>query len=108
MTKPVKACNFIKKETQTLLFSCEICEIFKNSFFYKTPPMAFSENKENVTSKCVHNFLECIQEIYEDLLGIVAKLGFLYLAILIGLVDFYSLRTSENCRFSEDFRVSRS
>ena len=52
--------------------------------------MAFSENKENVTSKCVHNFLECIQEIYEDLLGIVAKLGFLYLAILIGLVDFYS------------------
>ena len=27
-------CNFIKKETLTQVFSCEFCEIFKNSFFY--------------------------------------------------------------------------
>ena len=28
-----KACNFIKKETLTQVFSCEFCEISKNTFF---------------------------------------------------------------------------
>ena len=27
------ACNFIQKETPTQVFSCELCEIFKNTFF---------------------------------------------------------------------------
>ena len=27
------ACNFIKKETLTRVFSCEFCKIFKNAFF---------------------------------------------------------------------------
>ena len=30
-------CNFIKKETMAQVFSCEFCEIFKNTFFYRTP-----------------------------------------------------------------------
>ena len=29
----VVACNFIKKETLAEEFSCEFCEIFKNTFF---------------------------------------------------------------------------
>ena len=28
-----QACNFIKKETLALVFSCEFCEISKNAFF---------------------------------------------------------------------------
>ena len=28
-----KACNFFKKETLTQVFSCEFCEISKNTFF---------------------------------------------------------------------------
>ena len=28
-----EACNFIKKETLTQVFSCEFCEICKNTFF---------------------------------------------------------------------------
>ena len=28
----VSACNFIKKETLVQVFSCEVCEIFKNTF----------------------------------------------------------------------------
>ena len=28
-----KACNFIKKESLAQVFSCEFCEIFKNTFF---------------------------------------------------------------------------
>ena len=34
------ACNVIKKETLALLSSCEFREIFKNTFFYRTPPVA--------------------------------------------------------------------
>ena len=29
----IKACNFIKKETLAPVFSCEFCEILKNTFF---------------------------------------------------------------------------
>ena len=28
-----EACNFIKKDTLAQVFSCEFCEIFKNTFF---------------------------------------------------------------------------
>ena len=30
------------KETPTTVFSCEFCEIFKNTFFHKAPPVAAS------------------------------------------------------------------
>ena len=33
-------CNFIKKETLAQVFFCEFCNIFKNTFFYKTTPVA--------------------------------------------------------------------
>ena len=32
-----QACNFIKKETLAQLFSYEFCEIYKNTFYYRTP-----------------------------------------------------------------------
>ena len=32
-----QACNFIKKETLTQMFSCEFREISKNTNFYRTP-----------------------------------------------------------------------
>ena len=37
-----QACNFIKKEIMAHAFSCEFCEIYKSTFFYKTPPVAVS------------------------------------------------------------------
>ena len=36
------ACNFIKKEALTQVFSCEFCEISKNTSSYRTPPLAAS------------------------------------------------------------------
>ena len=36
------ACNFIKKETLAQLFSREFCEISKNTFSCRTPPVAAS------------------------------------------------------------------
>ena len=37
-----EACNFIKQEALTQLFSCEFCEISKNTFSYRTPPRVAS------------------------------------------------------------------
>ena len=40
-----KASNFIiKKETLAKAFFYQFCEIFKNIYFYRTPPVATSEN----------------------------------------------------------------
>ena len=38
----LQICNFIQKETPTQVFSCEYYEIFKNTLFYRTPPIADS------------------------------------------------------------------
>ena len=35
-------CIFIKKETLTQVLCCEFCEIAKNTFSYRTPPVAAS------------------------------------------------------------------
>ena len=37
-----ESCNFIKNETMAQVFSCEFCEISKNTSFYRTPLVAAS------------------------------------------------------------------
>ena len=41
----LEACNFIKKETLALVLSCEFCEISKNTFSYRPPPVTPSIRK---------------------------------------------------------------
>ena len=36
----MEACNFIKNETLAQVLSSKFSEIFKNTFFYRTPPVA--------------------------------------------------------------------
>ena len=43
-----QACNFIKKKILAQLLSCEFCEISKNTFPYRTPPVANSEYNGNM------------------------------------------------------------
>ena len=38
--------NFIKKEAVAQVFSCKFYEIFKNTFYYRTPLVAASVKKE--------------------------------------------------------------
>ena len=38
-----QACNFIKIEALAQVFSCEFCEMSKNTFYYRTPLVAASE-----------------------------------------------------------------
>ena len=38
-----EACSFIEKDSLAQMFFCEFCEISKNTFFYRTPPVTASE-----------------------------------------------------------------
>ena len=54
-----EACKFIKKETLVQVFTCEFCEISKNTFSYRTPPVAGSDNNlnsENITDPIITFF----------------------------------------------------
>ena len=42
------ACNFIQKETLAQVFSCEVCEISKNTFFYRTTLVVASAYFKNL------------------------------------------------------------
>ena len=42
----LQACNFFKKETLAQVFYCELCEIFKSTFCYRTPLVAASANRK--------------------------------------------------------------
>ena len=44
-----QACNLVKKETLAQVFPCEICEIFKNTFFHRAPSVAASEHPNVLT-----------------------------------------------------------
>ena len=47
-------CNFIKKETLAQVFSYEFCKISKNTFSYRTPPVAASEGKHHKCAAFQH------------------------------------------------------
>ena len=56
MTSGPQACNFIKKrDSGVTVFSCEFCEITKNSFFHRTSLVATSEfpgSDKSISSTC--------------------------------------------------------
>ena len=48
-----RVCNIIKQEILAQVFSCEFCGISKNTFSYRTPPVAASERSSFIVSpKC--------------------------------------------------------
>ena len=48
----------ILKEAETQLFSCEIYEILKNTFYYRTPPVAATLHENKYLSH-FHNISFC-------------------------------------------------
>ena len=55
------ACNFIKKETLTQVFSCKFCKISKKTFGYRAPPVAASTTQMFYCDPC-----EIFKNIYFD------------------------------------------
>ena len=47
------------KDTPAQVLSCEFCEIFKNSFFYRTPPVATFVTTKN-TEKVFSHFKDSV------------------------------------------------
>ena len=45
LNKITGSCTLIKKKTLAQVFCCEFCKFFKNTYFYRTPPMANSESE---------------------------------------------------------------
>ena len=46
-----KATTLLKRDSNTVfsaMFSCEICKIFRNTFFYRTPPVTASEQTQEI------------------------------------------------------------
>ena len=43
----LEVCDFIKKEILVQVFSCEFCQISKNTFSYRTPLVAASDRSEH-------------------------------------------------------------
>ena len=50
-----KGCNFIKKEYLAQVFSCEFCEISRNTFFYRTPTVATSGVSKAVKGSYIYD-----------------------------------------------------
>ena len=49
----LRSATLLKEETPIQVFSCEFCEIFKNTFFCRTPPVAVSAGRQANTSLCI-------------------------------------------------------
>ena len=57
----LRPATLLKKETLAQVFSCTFCEISKNTFFYRTPPVAASPNRGYLHCailKALHGFQE--------------------------------------------------
>ena len=66
MKLQAEACNFIKKETQAQMFSCELCEIFNNTFFTEhlwTTASDFQEIYIETYKTYIWNLLVCKMQI---------------------------------------------
>ena len=91
-----KSC-FWKFQKQRKLFSCEFCEIFKYTFFHRTPPVAASEKlkAKAVTRRCSVKkvFLEILLNSQENT---CARVSFLQ-----------PLTQTFSCEFCEHFSTNR-
>ena len=88
------ACNFIEKETLAQRFCYEFWDIFKNTFLYKTSPMAVSEN-----SNGKHQCKNAVKE-NNWLLNV--------LCIMFGLFSTFCMKwlTKKNCFQNKPFTQS--
>ena len=59
MNKVAGLTKFTKKETLAQVFSLEFYEIFKNNFFSRTPPVAFSTLRNQVAVSEKNVMLRC-------------------------------------------------
>ena len=57
------------------MFSCEFCEIFKNTFFYRTPPVAASVTKTDSHTDIFQEIFWNFQYSYSTVVNISCDTG---------------------------------
>ena len=58
---------YLKKETVTQVLSCELCESFKNTFFYRAPLVAASVHWNNCIKSILVTFVKFLQICLQNL-----------------------------------------
>ena len=89
--------------------SQELCEIFKNTFFYRTPPVAASDLRKVFSRTAVHDsFLHAEQKQFFNRKGWIfnqPKILFYKLAFQVKQIFVaHSLRNAEGARYKINFR----
>ena len=79
------ACNFIKTEALAQVFSWELCELFRSTFSYKTPPVAAFYNGLNFRKSNPFSFQMNISGISANFFS-VSKCGCSEIYLVIPLV----------------------
>ena len=67
-----EACNFIKKETQAQVFSCQFSEIFRSTFLQNTGGRLFLR----ILKICFTNHLENYAASYNEAIYIIRSINF--------------------------------
>ena len=80
-----EVCKFIKNETLTQVFSCEFWEIFKNSFLYRTPPVAAFRKLPIFIKKLNHFGLSYLRANSCQLLGL-DKITLFFICMVAGVI----------------------
>ena len=95
-----EACNFKKKQTLAQVFFCEFCKIYKNTFCYRTPPVATSVHKIKVIQKRALRFmLHNYESYYEDLLKRSEKPGMNLRRTITLCTEIYKIINNLNPEF---------
>ena len=128
-SKPTAAGATVLKKTLAQVFSCEICEIFKNTFFYRTPPgdcfwleLVDTGRKPNVhktlkrrlgrllnvlcrlnlyPASFVRNFLELLKQICCKAPVSILTLTLNIFSIVNPFVFVYTLKVCASCKISQ-------
>ena len=73
-----EACKFNKKDTPSQMFSCQICEIFENTFFVKDLQWLILKVSENLTLNTILTVRMHVCIIIKIKLLAAAKIAFSY------------------------------
>ena len=108
----LQACNFIKKETLTQMFSREFCEIFKNTFVTEQPQTTASCKLANHCSHVELTLLKNVGGLFLDITSLQFNSHLQYLIITME-TQFMTVQKMicgnrmENMQYSAIFIISR-
>ena len=99
----LKNLQFYQKETPTQVFSCEICDIFKETFFHGTSS-AFLKQKSKNEKKNSHKYIHRKTPVIVSFLVLLQTSGLTVLQKRDSILDIFCeiCEVLQNLNFAED------